>query len=81
MPRIPVVAASADTGEPGQVRNGNRWRVVGVDQTTNRVAAQRLTDDARVVFDGDYLREQVSLGYAVTVTRPRASLSTLATAL
>jgi len=49
------------------VRNGNRWRVAGIDKATNRVAAERLDDRARVVFDGDYLREHVSLGYAVTV--------------
>jgi hypothetical protein len=49
------------------VRNGNRWRVTGVDQTTNRAAAERLTDKACVVFEGDYLRDHVSLGYAVTV--------------
>jgi hypothetical protein len=50
-----------------QVRNGNRWRVVGVEADTNRVAAERLTDNARVVFEGDYLREHLTLGYAVTV--------------
>ena len=27
-----------------QVRNGNRWRVVGVDANTGRIAAERLTD-------------------------------------
>jgi ATP-dependent exoDNAse (exonuclease V) alpha subunit len=50
-----------------QVRNGNRWRVAAVDQQTNRIAAARLTDRARVVFDNEYLREHVTLGYAVTV--------------
>jgi hypothetical protein len=50
-----------------QVRNGNRWRVGAIDDTTNRVAAERLTDRARVVFDGEYLREHVTLGYAATV--------------
>ena len=49
------------------VRNGNRWRVAAVDAETNRLAAERLGDRARVVFEGDYLREHVSLGYAVTV--------------
>jgi conjugative relaxase-like TrwC/TraI family protein len=66
--RIPMHAAPrADRDDPDQVRNGNRWRVAGIDQVTNRVAAERLTDHARVVFDGDYLREHVHLGYAVTV--------------
>ena len=50
-----------------QVRNGNRWRVAGVDTQRGRIAAERITDHARVVFDGDYLREHVTLGYASTV--------------
>jgi len=50
-----------------QVRNGNRWRVVGVDAEQGRIAAERLTDKARVIFQGDYLREHVTLGYAGTV--------------
>ncbi|MDT5117159.1 MAG: hypothetical protein QOE30_2898, partial [Mycobacterium sp.] len=67
-----TITAQPGTGHHGgdavdQVRNGNRWRIVGVDAPTNRVAAERLTDDARVVFDNDYLREHVTLGYAVTV--------------
>ena len=50
-----------------QVRNGNRWRVAAVDAAANRIAAERTTDKARVVFEGDYLREHVTLGYAATV--------------
>jgi conjugative relaxase-like TrwC/TraI family protein len=50
-----------------QVRNGNRWRVVGVDAQRGRIAAERLTDTARVVFEGDYLREHITLGYATTL--------------
>jgi conjugative relaxase-like TrwC/TraI family protein len=50
-----------------QVRNGNRWRVLGVDATHARVVAERLTDSARVVFEGDYLREHITLGYATTL--------------
>jgi conjugative relaxase-like TrwC/TraI family protein len=65
--RIPVHAAPGSDRDPDQVRNGNRWRVAGVDHKTNRIAAERLTDNARVVFESDYLREHVSLGYAVTV--------------
>lgn len=49
------------------VRNGNRWRVVGLDAQKNWLGAERLDDGARVVFRGDYLRDHVSLGYAVTV--------------
>jgi ATP-dependent exoDNAse (exonuclease V) alpha subunit len=50
-----------------QVRNGNRWRVLAVDVKNKRIAAARLTDQARVVFEGDYLREHITLGYAGTV--------------
>lgn len=50
-----------------EVRNGNRWVVAGVDATNGRIAADRLTDTARVVFEGDYLREHVTLGYATTL--------------
>ena len=65
--RIPVDAAPGLDREADQVRNGNRWRVAGIDEKTNRIAAERLTDKARVVFESDYLREHVHLGYAVTV--------------
>jgi conjugative relaxase-like TrwC/TraI family protein len=51
----------------GQVRNGNRWRVVGLDAATGRIAAERLTDQARAVFDNDYVRNHITLGYAATV--------------
>ena len=50
-----------------QVRNGNRWRVLNVDATRGRIAAERLTDKARVIFAGDYVREHITLGYAGTV--------------
>lgn len=50
-----------------QVRNGNRWRVIGLDTQQGRIAAERLTDHARVIFEGDYLREHITLGYAATV--------------
>jgi hypothetical protein len=50
-----------------QVRNGNRWRVLGVDTQRGRIAAERLTDFTRVTFEGDYLREHITLGYAGAV--------------
>jgi conjugative relaxase-like TrwC/TraI family protein len=49
------------------VRNGNRWRVAGIDTKRNLLGAERLDDGARVLFDRDYFREHVGLGYAVTV--------------
>jgi conjugative relaxase-like TrwC/TraI family protein len=55
-------------GEPvSQVRNGNRWQVAGLDPATGRIAAKRLTDHARAVFDNDYVRHHITLGYAATV--------------
>ena len=51
----------------GQVRNGNRWRVAGLDAATGRIAAERLTDKARAVFENDYVRDHITLGYATTV--------------
>jgi len=50
-----------------EVRNGNRWIVADVDAKNGRIAAARLTDTARVVFEGDYLREHITLGYATTL--------------
>jgi conjugative relaxase-like TrwC/TraI family protein len=50
-----------------QVRNGHRWRVAAIDPVRSRIAAERTTDKARAVFEGDYLREHVTLGYAATV--------------
>ena len=41
--------------------------MVSVDAHRGRIAAERLTDHARVVFEGDYLREHITLGYASTV--------------
>jgi hypothetical protein len=50
-----------------QVRNVNCWRVIGIDSRRGHVAAERLTECARAVVGGDYLREHVTLGYAGTV--------------
>jgi conjugative relaxase-like TrwC/TraI family protein len=50
-----------------QVRNGNRWRVAGVDTARGRIAAERLSDRARAVFEHEYASQYVTLGYAVTV--------------
>jgi ATP-dependent exoDNAse (exonuclease V) alpha subunit len=54
-------------GRIDQVRNGNRWRVAWVDADAGQIAAERLTDNARAVFEGDYRREHITLGYATTV--------------
>ena len=70
-PTLPVYAPDDRTrvltGAP--VRNGQRWQVIAVDDSAEhpRVAARRHGDQAIAVFSGDYLREQVQLGHAVTV--------------
>jgi hypothetical protein len=64
---IPLHSPDDPAAEQNPVRNGSRWRVAGVDTETNRLAAERLDDGARVVFGGEYLREHITHGYAVTV--------------
>ena len=41
--------------------------MAAVDADRNRIAARRLGDGARATFDGDYVREHITHGYAVTV--------------
>jgi hypothetical protein len=64
---IALRTTTDQAAEPNPVRNGNRWRVAAIDATTNRLAAERLDDRARVVFERDYVREHITHGYAVTV--------------
>jgi hypothetical protein len=66
-PTIVLHNPSNSAGQLDSVRNGNRWRVAAIDPAANRVAAERLEDGARTVFENEYLREHVSLGYAVTM--------------
>jgi ATP-dependent exoDNAse (exonuclease V) alpha subunit len=62
-----IYDAEHDVPAADQVRNGNRWRVAAVDTDRNRIAARRLSDGTRAVFDSDYVREHITHGYAVTV--------------
>lgn len=66
-PTIAMRPAHAGQPQPAQVRNGNRWEVLEVDTDNNRLAARRIGDHAIAVFSGDFLREQVHLGYVLTV--------------
>jgi ATP-dependent exoDNAse (exonuclease V) alpha subunit len=66
-PTVALRNTTDRTGAPHPVRNGQRWRVASIDPATNRLAAERLDDGARAVFEGDYLREHITHGYAVTV--------------
>ncbi|OBJ86144.1 AAA family ATPase [Mycobacterium asiaticum] len=65
---ITVLAAADNTRRvDAPVRNGQRWQVLAVDPAGDRIAARRLGDGARAAFSGDYLHQQVTHGYAVTV--------------
>lgn len=64
---VDVRPGPPQSGDADQVRNGNRWRVAGLDTARGRIAAERLADHARAVFEGDYVREHITLGYATTV--------------
>lgn len=68
-PTIDVRPAEDHDAAADPVRNGDRWRVTAVDPRTNRVAAERLSDGDGdgAVFDGEYVREHLTLGYATTV--------------
>ncbi len=66
-PNIAVRDSQRATKTAPSVRNGNRWRVAAIDSHNYRIAAVRLDDGAGAVFSGDYLREHINLGYAVTV--------------
>jgi ATP-dependent exoDNAse (exonuclease V) alpha subunit len=66
-PTIDLRGPNGIAGHLDSIRNGNRWRVAAIDRAGNRVAAERLDDGAPTVFENEYLREHVSLGYAVTV--------------
>lgn len=64
---IPMQAGDGSERQTDQVRNGNRWTVVAVNPTYGRIAAERVSDGARAIFDHDYAREHITLGYAGTV--------------
>ena len=66
-PTIAVLDATRSEPAADPVRNGNRWRVYAIDPEQHRIAARRLDDDARAAFTGDYLRQHITYGYAVTV--------------
>lgn len=65
-PTIEFLHSAPYVESPPSVRNGNRRRVAAVDTETNCVADERLDDGARVVLDDGYLRDDISLGCAVT---------------
>ncbi len=66
-PTIGVYHRTDTTQQADPVRNGSRWHVYAIDPDSQRIAARRLSDGARTVFTGDYLREHITHGYAITV--------------
>ncbi|WP_024448630.1 MobF family relaxase [Mycolicibacterium iranicum] len=66
-PTIALQNAAKTPIQDRPVRNGHRWRVAAIDPATNRLAAARIDDGARAVFETEYVRYSISLGYAVTV--------------
>ncbi len=55
------------TAEQNPVRNGQQWHVTHVNPANNRLAARRLDDNTLAAFTGDYVREHITYGHAVTV--------------
>ena len=61
-----------DGSAADQVRNGNRWTVVGIDTERDVLHAIRGGNDlkgdrARATFSREYAQDHISLGYATTV--------------
>ena len=55
------------SAEQNPVRNGQRWRVTHVNPANNRLIACRLDDHTLGAFTGDYVRNHITHGYALTV--------------
>ena len=64
---IPLRNKDDPAAEESPVRNGQRWRVTAVNPDNNRLLAGRLSDNTLGAFVNDYVREHITLGYAVTV--------------
>jgi hypothetical protein len=64
---IPLRNPDDPAAEQNPVRNGNRWRVTAINSDNNRLVARRLDDRTLAAFSSDYVREQITHGYAVTV--------------
>jgi hypothetical protein len=69
---VKIYQAQHDVPAGAPLRNGNRWRVAAVDGDRNRIAARRLSDGARAIFDCDYVRAHITHGYAVTLHAAQA---------
>ncbi len=66
---IPLRNNDDHAAEQSPVRNGQRWQVTHINPNNNRLVARRLHDHTLGAFTGDFVREHITLGYAVTVAR------------
>jgi hypothetical protein len=64
---IPLRNIDDPAAEESPVRNGQRWEVVQINTETNQLAARRRHDNTLAVFDGGYIREHITHGYAMTL--------------
>jgi hypothetical protein len=64
---VELCNANDPAAEQNPGPNGHRWRVSAIRLDNNCLAARRLADNTLAVFDGDYDREQITHGSAVTV--------------
>jgi conjugative relaxase-like TrwC/TraI family protein len=64
---IPLRNTDDPAAEQSPVRNGQRWHVTRINPDNNRLIARRLDDHTLGAFAKDYVREHITLGYAVTV--------------
>jgi hypothetical protein len=64
---IPLSNTDQPAAENSPVRNGHRWCVTAINPDNNRLLARRLDDNTLGGFVGDYVREHITYGYAVSV--------------
>jgi conjugative relaxase-like TrwC/TraI family protein len=64
---IPLRNTDDPASEHSPVRNGQRWQVTRINPDNNRLIARRLDDHTLGAFTGDYVRDHITYGYAVTV--------------
>ena len=64
---IPLRNNDNAVAEESPVRNGQRWQVTHINPDSNRLVARRLDDYTLAAFPGDYVRDHITYGYAVTV--------------
>ena len=64
---IPLRNTDNPAAEQSPVRNGQRWHVTHINPDNNRLIARRLDDQTLGAFTGDYVRQHITHGYAITV--------------